>query len=121
MDLLAELIPLMVAFGMLIIACRGEAWLARWRLKRDGRWLEWAEVVEKARAGEGYLIVNYGNIPGRVWWAEKLTDEYVAYTLSTTAFLTNCPFRLRGMKQLQREFPNVNVIGTWEYVIGDSA
>jgi len=89
LNLLMAIGPIVILFG---VAFLGPGWLARRRLKRDRRWMEWPDVQKKARAGVGCLIVNHGNIPGKVWWVEELTDECLGYILSTTAFLTNCPF-----------------------------
>ena len=109
------LIAAFLAFAASIIWCRG--WIFRRRLKKQGRWLDWSEVVEKLRSREGCLIINRGNIPGRVWWTQQLTDDPVAYILVSSAFLTNCPIRFRSLKRIQLEFPAAQVIETHECVM----
>ncbi|QDT66004.1 hypothetical protein V22_32680 [Calycomorphotria hydatis] len=84
------------------------------KLKRTGRWMEWSELEQKLTNGHGVTIINWGNTIGRVWWAEELSDEYVAYMLATSAHLTNCPWYKASAKTLQKDFSHATIIETSE-------
>lgn len=46
--------------------------LFRWRMRRRGRFLVWAEVDPRMAAGPGTLVLEYGNAGlWRAWWTEE--------------------------------------------------
>lgn len=80
-------------------------------IRREGRWLSWPEVVERLGKKQGILIVNYGNVIGKIWWIEEVKeDESLAWLLLTRAYLTNCPRELRNTELLKSAFPDSKIL-----------
>ncbi len=109
-------ITVVVIFIVAIYQLRG--WLVRNRMRRERRWLEWADVDQRAQSGEGYIIVNHGNIPGRVWWVNELPDGPPVDCLLDSAFLTNCPMYLRKASRLRRRYPNAKIVEVHDSIFG---
>ena len=115
---------ILIAFSLLFLIMLSSGaihdWIARFSAKRNGRFMEWTEVVERVSNRQGCLIINNGTPCGRVWWwpESKPPEEYVLAALLTSGSLTKCPLFLRSAKKIKEKFPNVVVVEIREICTG---
>jgi hypothetical protein len=77
------------------------------RLRKQGRFVRWDDVVDLLGRGQGTLIFNRSTLPGRVWWVvDDVPDDNreALAAIESTAKATSPPlhllFRLTALRRL---------------------
>ena len=78
---------------------------------REGRTIAWDELRGRLERGEGTIIVNETNLPGKVWWTPitPLPGSPIE-GLVHLALETQCPKHLASRISLEKAFPAVNLV-----------
>lgn len=100
-----------------------EEWRIGRKMRREGHFLPWPELVGFLEDGNGVVIFNVGaSRPGRCWWCPRgeWSEDSVDAVMMHRALLTNPPWKYRWSSQaLQRDYPHVRVELTRASVFSD--
>lgn len=113
------IIPIVIiSFFILMIALSSASSLIsdaflRKKLAAKGKLLPWDIFEKNIKDGNGTVIINKTNLPGRLYWAsETINDHFDATSsiLSGRAFLVKCPAFKRITENKLKELGAKNIV-----------